>query len=110
MPKRPGAPGLSERLKIILKEMSWTPSEMARELGIGASTVGNWLHRNNAMEPRCAFLLQDKYLWNARWILEGVGPQRLVVLPAEDETILQKVRELPPERRRALALILGLGP
>lgn len=97
---------LASRIRFILKEMKWTKSQLARELGCEPSAVGNWLRRNRGMDASYAFILQDKYRWNARWIIEGVGPPRIEVLEEQGEELLQRIRELTPERRRALSLLI----
>jgi hypothetical protein len=82
-------------------------SELARALGTGSGTIGNWLTRNQGMDPSYAFILQDQYRWNARWILEGVLPRRMEVSDEQAERLYQQILSLPPERRRALLLLLG---
>lgn len=88
--------------------MDWTPSQLSREVEAGSpGAVGNWLSRNQGMDATFAFKLQDKYRWNARWLLEGVLPRRLEVTDEEAEALYQQILGLPAERRKALALILG---
>lgn len=104
-------PHLADRIKRVLDEQfAGNKSEMARAIGLdpASGTVHNWLRRNRNMDSSYAFILQDKFKWNARWILEGVGPERLNVLDPESEQMIEKIRALPPERRRALAELLGL--
>jgi hypothetical protein len=62
--------------------------------------------RNGKLEASYAFMLQDKHRWNARWIIEGVGPPRMNVLDADSEQLLDRIRGLPAERRKALAMLL----
>jgi hypothetical protein len=87
--------------------MDWNQSEFAREIGATAGAVGNWLHRNQQMDASYAFILQDKHRWNARWILEGVGPARIEVTDEEAEALFREILALPAERRRALRTLLG---
>jgi hypothetical protein len=82
-------------------------SELARALNTGPGTIGNWLARNQGMDPAFAFVLQDRYRWNARWILEGVLPRRMEVSDEEAEALYQQILSLPAERRRALLLLLS---
>jgi hypothetical protein len=82
-------------------------SELARALNTGPGTIGNWLARNQGMDPAFAFVLQDRYRWNARWLLEGVLPRRMEVSDEEAEALYQQILSLPAERRRALLLLLG---
>jgi hypothetical protein len=82
-------------------------SELARALNTGPGTIGNWLARNQGMDPAFAFTLQDRYRWNARWLLEGVLPRRMEVSDEEAERLYQQMLSLSPERRRALLLLLG---
>lgn len=109
--KTPPDADLRNRIQRVLDEQfGGNKTAMARAIGAGSSgsTITNWLSRNKSMDPTYAFRLQDKYQWNARWLLEGVGPARLTVLDPADEALLESIRNLPPERRRALAAILGL--
>jgi transcriptional regulator with XRE-family HTH domain len=99
-------PTLAARLLYILETAQMSKSELARELGVGPSTVGNWINRNGTMEWACAFRLQDKLKWNARWLLEGVGPRKIASSDAEAEQLLREILDLPPERRRALMTLL----
>lgn len=99
---------LRARIRHVLDVMKWTPSQLSREVDAGSpGAVGNWLGRNRGMDASFAFKLQDKYRWNARWLLEGVLPRRLEVSDEEAETLYQQLLELPADRRKALALILG---
>jgi hypothetical protein len=82
-------------------------SELARALNTGPGTIGNWLARNQGMDPAFAFVLQDRYRWNARWLLEGVLPRRMEVSDEEAEALYQQMLSLSPERRKALLLLLG---
>jgi hypothetical protein len=82
-------------------------SELARALNTGPGTIGNWLARNQGMDPAFAFVLQDRYRWNARWLLEGVLPRRMEVSDEEAEALYQQILSLPPDRRRAILLLLG---
>ena len=101
-------PDLASRIRYVLKEMGWTPSQLSREVGAGSpGAVGNWLTRNQGMDASFAFVLQDKYRWNARWLIEGVLPRRIEVTDEEAESLYRAILDLPPERRKALALILG---
>jgi hypothetical protein len=101
-------PDLASRIRHIVAEgFSDNQSELARALNTAPGTVGNWLARNQGMDPSFAFLLQDRYRWNARWVLEGVLPRRMEVSDEEAEELYQRILSLSPERRKALALILG---
>lgn len=101
---------MAERLDYVLREMKWNQADLARAVKASEqSTVGNWFSgRNKTMEPRFAFLLQDEHYWSARWLLEGEGPPRLEVIEPEKRKILEDVSELPLDRLRAVAAVLGL--
>lgn len=102
-------PGFAERVQIVLDTTGWTKTKLAIEAGAKSdATVHNWLARDSTMQAAHAFALQDKHGWNARWLLEGIGPARIEKLSAEDERILQEIRALPEDQRRALALLLKL--
>jgi hypothetical protein len=102
-------PGFAARIQIVLETTGWSKSRLAREAGAKSdATVHNWLSRDGSMQPAHAFALQDRHGWNARWLIEGVGPPRIERLSPESEKILQRIRELPEDRRRALALLLDL--
>lgn len=101
-------PDLASRIRHVLKEMKWTPSRLSREIGASSpGAVGNWLKRNESIDAKYAFVLQDKYRWNARWLIEGVLPRRLEISDPEAEALYQQILELPTDRRKALVLILG---
>lgn len=101
-------PDLSSRIRYVLQEMDWSISRLAREVGAGSpGAVGNWLSRNQGMDAKFAFVLQDKYRWNARWLLEGVLPRRIEATDKEAEELYRRILDLPADRRKALALILG---
>jgi hypothetical protein len=97
----PNHPDLSSRIKHILDVMEWNQSDLAREIDATPGAVGNWLHRDQQMDASYAFILQDKHRWNARWILEGVGPARMEVADEDTERLFREVMGLPAERRRA---------
>ena len=97
---------LAERLEHVLKVMEWSPAEMGRAIGTPHdSTVSNWINRNRRMDYHYAFVLQDKYGWNARWLLEAVGRER--VAEPERAEILGSLEVLPIERLRAIKAALG---
>jgi hypothetical protein len=101
-------PDLASRIEhVVDKQFGGNKSEMARALGTGPGTIGNWINRNQGMEASYAFILQDHYRWNARWVLEGVLPRRIEVSDEEADALFQKILSLPPDRRKALSLILG---
>lgn len=101
-------PDLASRIKYVLKTMDWTPSQLSREVEAGSpGAVGNWLTRNQGMDASFAFKLQDKYRWNARWLIEGVLPRRIELSDEEAEALYRQILDLPADRRKALALILG---
>lgn len=101
-------PDLASRIRYVLKEMGWSPSKLSREVGAGSpGAIGNWLKRNQGMDASFAFVLQDKYRWNARWLIEGVLPRRIEATDEEAEALYRQILALPADRRKALALILG---
>jgi hypothetical protein len=101
-------PDLASRIRYVAQSgFDGNLSELARALGTGSGTIGNWLSRNQGMDPAYAFILQDQYRWNARWILEGVLPRRMEVSDEEAEALYQQMLSLSPERRKALLLLLG---
>jgi hypothetical protein len=101
-------PDLASRIRHIVKTgFNDNQSELARALSCGPGTIGNWLARNQGLDPSFAFILQDRYRWNARWLLEGVLPRRMEVSDEEAEALYQQMLSLTPERRRALMLLLG---
>jgi hypothetical protein len=87
--------------------MKWNQSDLAREIGASPGAVGHWLFRNQQMDASYAFILQDNHRWNARWILEGIGPARIEVSDEEAEALFREILELPADRRRALRTLLG---
>jgi hypothetical protein len=99
-------PDLASRINYILETMEWSKTKLAKECECGPGTVGNWLHRNSKMDAKYAFALQDKHRWNARWILEGVGPARMNEGEAKAHALVQKILELPDERRDAIAVLV----
>jgi hypothetical protein len=100
-------PDLGSRIGYIVEQgFNNNQSEMARALGTGPGTIGNWLNRNQGMDASYAFILQDKYRWNARWVVEGVLPRRIEVTDEEAEALFQRILSLPAERRKALTVIL----
>lgn len=107
MSGEPAYADLSARIRRMLEVMNWSQSDLAREIGATPGAIGNWLHRNQQMDARYAFLLQDRYRWNARWIIEGVGPERLQIVDKEAEDLYNRILSLPPDRRKGLAILLG---
>jgi transcriptional regulator with XRE-family HTH domain len=103
----PNYPDLASRIRRMLAVMEWNQSDLAREIGATPGAIGNWLHRNQQMDARYAFLLQDRYRWNARWIIEGIGPERLQVVDKEAEELYNRILSLPADRRKGLAILLG---
>jgi transcriptional regulator with XRE-family HTH domain len=100
-------PNLASRIRRILEVMEWSQSDFAREIGASPGAVGHWLLRNQQMDAGYAFILQDKHRWNARWILEGIGPSRIDATDEEAEALFREIMDLPADRRRALLLLLG---
>lgn len=100
---------LGERLEYVLEEMEWDGAQLAREIGAPhQSTVGNWLSGyNKTMAPRFAFALQDKYRWNARWLLLSEGPPRISTPDESKEKILDELRNLPLDRLKAVRAVLS---
>ena len=104
MPKKQGLP---ERLQTIMDAMDWSQADLAREMNCTRASVNNYMSGfSKNVDPKFAFRLQDRHRWNARWILEGEPPARIVPLTPREEALLAKLRELPEERRRAIDLIL----
>ncbi len=84
-------PDLRSRIGHVVKTgFNDNQSELARALNTGPGTIGNWIARNQGMDPAFAFVLQDNYRWNARWLLEGVLPRRLEVSDEEAEALFQQ--------------------
>lgn len=96
-------PDLASRILYMIDEMGWNKSDLARELDCEPSAVGNWIRRNRLMDPRYAFLLQDRHGWNARWLIEGIGPPRLETLPPRTEALIERIKRLPEDRQDALS-------
>lgn len=101
-------PDLASRIGLILREtFDDNQSEMARAINAGSpGTIGNWINRNQGMDHGYAYILQDKFRWNARWILEGVLPRRIEVSDEEAEQLFREILSLPTERRKAIYLLL----
>ena len=109
LPKDHQYPDLASRIGLIVKEtFDNNQSEMARAIGAGSpGTIGNWINRNEGMQWNYAFILQDNHGWSARWILEGVLPRRRDVTDEEAEALFRQILALPPDRRKALQVILS---
>lgn len=92
-----------------MDEMGWNKAQLSREIGAkNQSTVGEWMnHRNSSMDPRFAWPLQDKYRWNARWLLLGEGPERIPAPDPEKEQIIEELRQLPVERLIAIKSVVA---
>lgn len=97
---------LPDRLGRILQFHGWSQSQLAREVGVTPGAVGHWMLRDKQMDARFAFILQDRHGWNARWVLEGVGPERVIAADRESAEILAEILSATPERRRALRTLL----
>lgn len=99
---------LAERLQYVMDEMDWQyKAELARAVNTPhQSTVGNWFLRDGSMDPKYAFRLQDKHRWNARWLLQGEGPERIPAPDPEVDEIIKEIQDLPKERIQALRAIL----
>jgi hypothetical protein len=109
LPKDVELPTLGSRIEFIATEtFGGNKSEMGRAIGAGSpGTIGNWINRNEGMQSSYAFILEDQYGWSARWILEGVLPRRRDFTDEEAEALFRQILSLPPERRKALKVILG---
>lgn len=87
--------------------MDWSQADLARAAGCSRAAVTNYMTGfSKNMEPRFAFRLQDKFQWNARWLLEGVGPARVKVLPRDEEEAIEALREMHPEERQAFTRLI----
>lgn len=108
LPKDDDYPDLASRITLIVEStFENNQSKMARDIGAGsAGTIGNWINRNQGMDPSYAFFLQDNYGWSARWILEGVLPRRRDVTDEEAEALFQEILALPGPSRKAWLLLL----
>jgi hypothetical protein len=101
---------LAERVEYILKEMGWKEAQMTREIGASEqSTIQHWTTgRNKTMARKFARCLQTKYRWNELWIHDGEGEPRIDVDALAKERVLEKFKDLPLERLKALAAGAGL--
>jgi transcriptional regulator with XRE-family HTH domain len=90
--------------------MDWRAADLARATGISKQNLTNWMNAHAGsthIAPRFAFAIQDATRFNARWVLYGEGPARIDVADPLDSRILDALKSLPDERKRALLLALG---
>lgn len=102
---------LPQRLQTIMDAMGWNQSDLARAAKCTRQSVTNWMTSvsgKKAMEPRFAFNIQDRTRFNARWIIYGEGPPRMELADPDDAKLASAISKLPPERKRGLALVLGI--
>lgn len=107
MPRRRKKSTLAERLQHVLEvmqeERGWNKATMAREMGTEPNRLHHWLSGSRkTMSSRFAWPLQDKYRWNARWILDDDGPERIPAPDPEKDEVIEELRQLPVDRLRAI--------
>lgn len=89
--------------------MGWDQATLAREMGTEQNRLQHWLTgRNKTMKSKYAWPLQDKYRWNARWLLDGEGVERLPAPDPEKERIIEDLRSLPTDRLKAIRTALSV--
>lgn len=97
-------------LAVMEEEQGWEHPqvELARAMKTGQNNLQHWLSgRNLTMKSRYAWPLQDKYRWNARWVLDGEGPERIPAPDPEKDKILEDIRRLSVERLKAIKSVVS---
>lgn len=111
---------LRERIAVVLVECRNNKAELARVAGVSRSAVGQWLDGTvEKINAEAAFAIQDRFNFNARWLVHGTPPVklgqegqeeswsdrdrlRIYHLDEQEDKLLQHFRRMQPERRRAL--------
>lgn len=67
---------LSERIKLILKENNLKQKELASEIGVSESYISMLLKKPDInLSNSLATLIEEKYGYNASWVLNGTEPK-----------------------------------
>lgn len=67
---------LSERIKLILKENNLKQKELASEIGVSESYISMLLKKPDInLSNSLAALIEEKYGYNASWVLYGTEPK-----------------------------------
>lgn len=67
---------LSDRIKIILIENKLKQKEFAKEIGVTESYISAIINgRNTNLSQSLSSLIEEKYGYNAEWVLKGTEPK-----------------------------------
>lgn len=95
---------LHERVARAIKESGHNPSSVAREIGVSAEAVLQWVNgptknlRNDNL-----FALADVTGFSARWIGTGEGPQVECYSSAAIKHVVQVMENLPADEQAKLS-------
>lgn len=76
MPKKPPSElqiAVSARLNAIQKELGKNDTQMAKLVGVGRTTWGNWVNAENMPEEAAVIRLCDATGMNLEWLYRGNG-------------------------------------
>jgi len=100
---------LADRLQTIMDSMGWeTQVDLAKAAKTTRQVVQNWMKRgaNQEIKARYAFNLQDRTRFNARWIIYGDGPERIVDMSPDEQRMVAKYRKMPVDKQAAFSTLL----
>ena len=103
---------LKERIALIIKENRLKHKEFAKILGISDSYVSTLLSgRNKNISNTLANNIENKFGYDAHWLLTGEGEKLAVVnnsdLGAEHNRTLMQLIKLPPAQIKAVMVLTG---
>lgn len=88
--------GVKERIKFILNHEGLKQKDIADQLSTTPQTINNWMKRN-AISRDGARQLSEKYGYSLDWILNGIGPPKLIN-KGDAELSTLSIREKYPQK------------
>lgn len=94
-----------DRLEKVLKDKGISKTELAEKNGIRRPTISDW-KKNGAVPSGDVCLKIAKYLGvSAEWLISGEETKDYI--PAEEKKRLSMLRELTPEQRHTIDVLLN---
>ncbi len=94
-----------DRLEKVLKDKGISKTELAEKNGIRRPTISDW-KKNGAVPSGDVCLKIAKYLGvSAEWLISGEETKDCI--PAEEKKRLAMLRELTPEQRHTIDVLLN---
>lgn len=94
-----------DRLEKVLKDKGISKTELAEKNGIRRPTISDW-KKNGAVPSGDVCLKIARYLGvSAEWLISGEETKDYI--PAEEKKLLSMLRELTPEQRHTIDVLLN---